>query len=81
MVIFPEAPIQGTDEISSLVNSQGEFRILWLPPGRYSFIAVERLENNARRDPEVLERLKALAMPVTLVPGDSRVLRLTLSRF
>jgi hypothetical protein len=56
-----------------------------LVPGRYSVVAVEQLawesELTARRDPEMIARLKAGAIPFTIEAGESKTLYLTLSTY
>jgi hypothetical protein len=80
VVIFPEETAQYTRRgFFPPVNPQGEFRMMGLRPGRYSVVAVETLERAAQQDTELLDRLKALARPVTLVRGDSKAITLTLT--
>jgi hypothetical protein len=54
-------------------------------PGRYSVVAVAQLgweyELPGRRDPEVLARLKAHAIPFTIAAGESKTLNLTISQY
>jgi hypothetical protein len=56
-----------------------------MAPGRYSVIAVEHraeeAELIARRNPDVLARLKARATSFTLSAGDTKTLTLTLSSY
>jgi len=54
-----------------------------LVPGRYSVVAVEQLayELTARWDPELIARLKARAIPLTITAGESTTLHLTLSSY
>ena len=82
LIIFREGTSQLREfSYSAYVNSAGEFYSMWLRPGQYFFVATEKLEQGAERDPELLARLKTLAMPVTLEAGDSKAISLMLSRF
>ena len=81
VVIFPEESQLSGRPVFPAVNSQGRFTFVGVRPGRYSFVAVAGLEKEQWGDPEWLDRVKALALPVTLAPGESKALSLTLSRF
>lgn len=59
-------------------DQQGAFRLEALPPGRYLAAAVEYLEDGEQADPEMLERLRPLATPVTLVEGEQQQVTLDL---
>jgi hypothetical protein len=63
-------------------NGRLEDRML---PGRYSVVAVAHMgweyELPGRRDPEVLARLKAHAIPFTLAAGESKTLTLPISPY
>lgn len=52
-------------------------------PGRYAVVAVEPIarESQALRDPEMIARLKARAIPLTIAAGESKTLQLTLSTY
>ena len=50
-------------------DQQGRFSIRGLPPGRYLVAAVNYLPTGQEKDPNVLERLRATATPVTLAEG------------
>jgi hypothetical protein len=55
-----------------------------LVPGRYSVVAVEPLAGESAltaRDPELIARLKARAIPLTIAAGESKTLHLTLSAY
>jgi hypothetical protein len=53
-------------------DQQGQVRILGLPPGRYLAAAVDFLETDEERDPELLAGLESAAQPVTLADADTK---------
>jgi carboxypeptidase family protein len=61
-------------------DQNGQYRIAGLPPGEYSAIALDYVEQNAWFDPEFLESLRAHAQPLTLAEGENKTLSLTLVR-
>lgn len=60
-------------------DQQGRFRV-GLLPGKYLAAALEYLETGSERDPEVLERLRAQAVAVTVADGGTQTVTLTLIR-
>ena len=64
--------------VKSVVPSAGgSFTVDGLLPGTYLACAVDYLEDDAWRDPDVLRRLRAAATPVSLIEGDTPMIRLT----
>lgn len=57
----------------------GKFMITGLPPGSYQVVALEYLEPGDEQDPEVLERLRALATAVTLREGEQKAVTLKIA--
>jgi hypothetical protein len=81
VVVFPEGRVGGFSFVVTQSNKpagQGRFET-HLRPGRYSIVAVEKLENESASDPDVLARLKTRATPLTIAAGDSKTLDLTLT--
>ena len=76
VVVFPEDRDKWTPQSrfmgSGRPDQQGGFKITGLPPGRYLAAAIDYLETGAERDPELLERLRTSATPVTLGEGESK---------
>jgi hypothetical protein len=59
-------------------DSQGRYRISGLPSDeKYLAVALEQLEEGDVRDPELLERLAAVATPFALAPGERKTVDLT----
>jgi hypothetical protein len=82
VVIFREDAAPSSARVSFVhANPRGEFEISWLRPGRYAFAAVDRLDQQAQRDPELIDRLRSKAESMTLEPGTSKTLSLTLATF
>jgi hypothetical protein len=57
-------------------DQQGHFRISGMPPGRYLAVAIDSLVNGEERDPDLLDRLQAVATRVTLADGESQSISL-----
>lgn len=64
----------------SRANQAGQFRIAGLPPENYLAIALPDVGSTEWQDPALLDRLRALATPLTLVEGETRALALTVVR-
>jgi hypothetical protein len=81
-VLFPEEREKWTAQSrfmgSGRPDQQGRYKITGLPAGKYLVAAVDYLETGADRDPELLDRLKESATPVTLGEGESKTLNLKL---
>jgi len=60
-------------------DQEGRFQIRDLPPGRYSVIALDYLEQGSESDSDLLDRLKPNATSVTLDEGETQQLSLKLS--
>jgi hypothetical protein len=84
-VIFPEDAEQWTPGSRFIARtdagSDGRFSITGLPPGRYRAAALDVVESGEERDPELLDRLKAKAVPVVIRDGESVTLNLPLVTF
>ena len=82
MVIFTEDRQQWTPQSRFIAagrpDHNGQFRISGLPPGRYLAIAVDHLEAEGERDPELLARLKDRATQLILGEGESKTISLGL---
>ena len=63
---------------SVLPSAGGRFTVDGLLPGRYLACAVDHIEDDAWRDPDLLRRLRAAASPLSLTEGDTQVVSLTL---
>jgi hypothetical protein len=59
-------------------DSLGRFVVDGLLPGQYLTCAVEYLEDDTWNDPTLLQRLRALAVPLTLAEGAKQTVTLTL---
>ena len=57
-------------------DQTGTFEIKGLPAESYLVVALEYLEPGEEADPEVLERLRANATPVTIIEGEAKTLTL-----
>jgi hypothetical protein len=58
-------------------NARGAFKVATLRPGVYYAIALDRVEDNAWQDPELLERLSRQAFPFSLREGEMQTIDLT----
>jgi hypothetical protein len=61
-------------------DQSGGFKLTGLPPEDYLVVAVEYLEPGEEGDPELLEKLRVRATPVTVTEGGSKTINLKLSR-
>jgi hypothetical protein len=78
LVLIPHLDTTSTPRSSRVLRvQQGTFKIGMLP-GRYSVVAVRKLEGSVR-DPRTLQRLLPRATPVSIAGGESKTLTLTLS--
>jgi hypothetical protein len=57
-------------------DQSGTFSVKGLPGGDYLAVALEYLEPGEEGDPEVLERLRPVATPVTIGDGEAKTLNL-----
>jgi hypothetical protein len=64
---------------ASRPDQSGRFAINGLPAGDYLVVAVDYLEPGEEQDPDVLERLRAVATSVTLKESEKKTLALKLS--
>ena len=55
-------------------DQQGLFRIKGLPPGEYSVVALDYVEEGACNEPEYLEPLRARAKTVTLTTNEPQTI-------
>jgi hypothetical protein len=63
--------------VVSRTTIAGEYDIRGLPPGRYALAIADDVDQQAVRDPNVVNRLKPVSA-VTLAAGDARTLNLTM---
>jgi hypothetical protein len=61
-------------------DQSGNFKLAGLPPEDYLVAALEYLEPGDEGDPDLLERLRPAAIPVSIREGASKTLALKLSR-
>jgi hypothetical protein len=84
VVVFPEGRSRLLFEVDPAGWPAGRVET-HLRPGRYSVVAIEpfarEFELAARRDPELLARLKARSTPLTIAAGESTTLHLTLLQY
>lgn len=57
---------------SVVASDKGAFALDGLLPGRYLICAVDNMDPEAWNDPALLERLRAVALPLTLGEGDKQ---------
>lgn len=61
-------------------DQTGSFKLNGVPPEEYLLAALEFLEPGEEGDPELLERLRPAATPVSVTDGAAKTVRLKLSR-
>lgn len=84
VVIFSQEPQKWTIPQSRYVtgtraDTQGKFQVKNLPPGSYYAVAVEYIPQGEWGDPDMLDRLKALATSFSLDDGENKSLSLKLT--
>jgi hypothetical protein len=60
-------------------DQNGRFRVSGLPPGEYSLIALDRLDDADSRDPEFLDRVRKAASSFTLMEAETKTFDLRLN--
>jgi hypothetical protein len=60
-------------------DQNGRFRLSGLPPGEYSLIALDRLDDADSRDPEFLDRVRTAASSFTLMEAETKTFDLRLN--
>jgi hypothetical protein len=60
-------------------DQDGRFKITGLPPGDYSAIALESIENGSFNDPEFFESVRSKATPLSLNDGETKTVDLRLN--
>lgn len=80
VIVFSSDPARWTFPsryvASTRPNQQGSFRVTGLPAGRYLAVAVPLIAGGAWQDPQLLDKLRGLAQPLTLADGGSASLSL-----
>ena len=85
VIVFPSDPQRWMDYgsgsrrvRSARATADGRFAISSLPPGDYYVVALPEQQADDWRDPKTLERLVAVATPVTILEGQHRTIDLRL---
>jgi hypothetical protein len=80
VVVFPDDERQWTARSrflkTSLAGIDGTYSIGSLLPGKYLICAVDWLDEGAWLDPDLLRRLRAFAVPITVKGGDRQTIAL-----
>ena len=61
-------------------NQDGTFNASKLPPDNYLAVALPTVQGAEWQDPGLLEKLRSLAVPVTVNEGDAKTIELRLSQ-
>ena len=84
VVVFPPDVVDWTPATERIAltrpDQNGRFELGGLAPGQYLLAAVDSLESGEERNPETLERLRSVAVSITLADGERRVATLRLDR-